>query len=93
MARVIARSVGPSGRNSEYLFMLEEALEGLGEGSGDGHVEDLARRVRVMMGDGVDEDGVGVGRRDVAKADVEMEIGRVGSGEGGRANDEAEKAV
>lgn len=53
MAAVIWRSVGPSGSNAEYLFRLEEALGGLegkgGEGSGgDGHVRDLAERVREL---------------------------------------------
>lgn len=54
VAEVIATSVGPSGRNSEYLFMLEEALERFGEGSGDGHISDLAGRVRALMGEGKD---------------------------------------
>ena len=48
VAEVIATSVGPSGANAEYLFMLEEALESLGEGSGDWHVEDLAKRVSFL---------------------------------------------
>ncbi|KAL8796689.1 MAG: hypothetical protein Q9195_001079 [Heterodermia aff. obscurata] len=52
VAEVIWHSRGPSGENREYLFMLESALEGLGEGSGDGHVSDLARRVRALQGVG-----------------------------------------
>ena len=32
--------------------MLESALEGLGEGSGDAHVSDLASRVRALQGVG-----------------------------------------
>lgn len=48
IAKVIRRSKGPSGENSEYLFMLESALEGLGEGSGDEHVSLLASRVRAV---------------------------------------------
>ena len=43
---MIASNRGPSGENAEYLFMLEEALDGLGEGSCDEHVKDLADRVR-----------------------------------------------
>jgi cation transport protein ChaC len=46
LAEHIYRSVGPSGPNKEYLFCLEDALDGLSEKSGDGHVKDLAGRVR-----------------------------------------------
>ncbi|KAL8682404.1 MAG: hypothetical protein Q9186_001525 [Xanthomendoza sp. 1 TL-2023] len=46
LARRIWSCRGPSGENREYLFMLEEALKELGEGAGDEHVEELARRVR-----------------------------------------------
>ena len=46
LAEHIAQSQGPSGRNSEYLFRLEQALDGLAPGSEDGHVSDLAERVR-----------------------------------------------
>ena len=46
LAEHIVSSVGPSGENKEYLFMLEKALVQLGEGSGDSHVQDLAARVR-----------------------------------------------
>ena len=49
IARVIVSSRGPSGENAEYLFMLESALEGLGESSGDEHVKDLAVRVRNLQ--------------------------------------------
>lgn len=48
LAEIIARSVGPSGENKEYLLMLEEELRGLCPQSGDGHVRDLAARVRQM---------------------------------------------
>ena len=47
VAAVIQRSRGPSGENSEYLVMLETALTCLGSESGDEHVNDLARRVRM----------------------------------------------
>ncbi|KAK5134382.1 hypothetical protein LTR08_006562 [Meristemomyces frigidus] len=46
LAEHIARSRGPSGENREYLYLLEQALGQLGEGSGDAHVSDLARRCR-----------------------------------------------
>jgi len=46
LAEHILRSRGPSGENREYLYQLGEALEGLGEGSGDEHVRDLVRRCR-----------------------------------------------
>ena len=87
VAAVIARSEGPSGQNREYLFMLEEALReiiggaggGVG-GEGDGHVADLVRRVRGLEGEGV----VGVFEG------VEMEVKRVGKGEGGRGRGDEE---
>ncbi|OBT66721.1 hypothetical protein VE03_03867 [Pseudogymnoascus sp. 23342-1-I1] len=52
LAARIAGCEGPSGRNAEYLFNLEEALEVLG---GDEHVGDLAGRVREVLGVKVEE--------------------------------------
>ena len=52
LAEHICRSRGPSGENVEYLFMLEQALKELGAESGDGHVQDLADRVRKYHGTG-----------------------------------------
>ncbi|MCJ1389317.1 hypothetical protein MMC18_002173 [Xylographa bjoerkii] len=49
LAEHICRSSGPSGENVEYLFMLEQALTGLGRESGDEHVQDLADRIRKMQ--------------------------------------------
>lgn len=46
LAEKIMVSRGPSGENREYLYQLEEALEGLSEESGDEHVSDLVRRCR-----------------------------------------------
>ncbi|CZT19427.1 related to E.coli cation transport protein [Ramularia collo-cygni] len=46
LAEHIVKSRGPSGENREYLYQLEEALNGLSEGSGDEHISDLARRCR-----------------------------------------------
>lgn len=46
LAEHIVHSRGPSGENKDYLYELEQALEGLSEQSGDEHVSDLARRAR-----------------------------------------------
>ncbi|OJD29452.1 uncharacterized protein BKCO1_8000010 [Diplodia corticola] len=46
LAEHIVRSVGPSGENKEYLYMLEHALLELSAESRDEHVTDLARRCR-----------------------------------------------
>lgn len=46
LAEKIVRSRGPSGENREYLYQLEEALNGMGEVMVDEHVTDLARRCR-----------------------------------------------
>ncbi len=48
LAEHIHRSVGPSGLNKDYLLSLEKALDGLSTESGDGHVKDLANRVREL---------------------------------------------
>ncbi|KAF9892913.1 hypothetical protein FE257_000505 [Aspergillus nanangensis] len=48
VATVISRGHGQSGKNIEYLYLLEKALEGLGLGSADGHVTDLVRRVKAI---------------------------------------------
>ncbi|CAG7989598.1 unnamed protein product [Penicillium nalgiovense] len=46
VAQVISAGHGLSGKGSEYLFMLEKGLEGLGLGTADVHVTDLVKRVR-----------------------------------------------
>ncbi|KAK7610030.1 ChaC-like protein [Phyllosticta paracitricarpa] len=46
LAEHILKSRGPSGENKEYLYMLETALLGLSEESGDDHITDLVRRCR-----------------------------------------------
>ena len=46
VAKTINESRGPSGENREYLLQLEEALSMLSPDSVDGHVSDLARRLR-----------------------------------------------
>ncbi|KAE8349958.1 ChaC-domain-containing protein [Aspergillus coremiiformis] len=48
VAEVISRGRGQSGKNTEYLYLLEKALEGLGLGSADGYVTDLVRRVKAI---------------------------------------------
>ena len=59
LAERIAGCEGPSGRNAEYLFNLEEALGGLG---GDEHVGDLAGRVRGVLERDGGVEGVVVGK-------------------------------
>lgn len=49
LAAHISKSVGPSGRNTDYLFNLHQALEELSPESGDEHIRDLAQRVRAIM--------------------------------------------
>lgn len=46
LAEHIVKSRGPSGENKDYLYQLEEALNGLSPESGDEHIIDLARRCR-----------------------------------------------
>jgi len=46
LAEHIYRSEGPSGLNKDYLLSLETTLDGLSAESGDGHVKDLAKRLR-----------------------------------------------
>ncbi|KAF3001302.1 hypothetical protein E8E13_004992 [Curvularia kusanoi] len=53
LAKKILQSKGPSGENREYLFNLEEALLGLSEESGDGHVSDLVARCREIEREGL----------------------------------------
>jgi len=48
LAEHIYKSEGPSGLNKDYLLSLETALDGLSEESGDGHVKDLAKRLRAF---------------------------------------------
>ena len=49
LAEHIVKSRGPSGENIDYLYQLEEALNGLSKESGDEHVSDLARRCREIQ--------------------------------------------
>ena len=86
VAEVIARSIGPSGRNDEYLFMLEQALEGLHKGV-DAHITDLAARVR-RLGNAQDKTDDRIGQ-----AAAEKEMYRVTSGHGGGTAEETEKTI
>ena len=49
LAEHIYRSRGPSGLNRDYLLSLETALDSLSPESGDGHVTDLANRLREII--------------------------------------------
>ena len=102
VAEVIATSVGPSGANEEYLFMLEKSLDGLSEESGDGYVKDLAVRVRALIASGkakkqrtdagrIVTQGQKESAEGLAYAAVERELEKVRSGEGGKPVEEAEK--
>lgn len=53
VAQVISSSQGASGKNTEYLFMLEKALEGIGLGTADVHVTDLVKRVKAIEAEGL----------------------------------------
>lgn len=55
VAQVIASSEGASGKNTEYLFMLEKALDGIGLGTADVHVTDLVKRVKAIEAEGLGE--------------------------------------
>lgn len=48
VASVINVGHGASGKNTEYLYLLEKALQGLGLGTADVHVTDLVRRVKAI---------------------------------------------
>jgi cation transport regulator ChaC len=48
LAEHIYKSEGPSGLNKDYLLSLEVALNELSPESGDGHISDLASRVRLL---------------------------------------------
>jgi len=52
LAEHIVKSKGPSGENKDYLYQLEEALNGLSKESEDEHISDLARRCREIEGRG-----------------------------------------
>lgn len=84
VAEHICRSRGPSGENVEYLLMLEQALKELGEGSGDGHVQDLADRVRRIQSSKPGQISA------VTENAVGAEVERVQSGNAGQPQEEVE---
>lgn len=65
---MINGSVGQSGRNAEYLYLLEKALQGLGLGTADAHVTDLVRRVRAIEGVAVKEEDERLAERELRKS-------------------------
>jgi hypothetical protein len=69
VAEVISRSRGLSGENRDYLYQLEEALEGLGLGSADPHVTDLVRRVKQLEATTMTTEEERRGRRPCASDD------------------------
>ncbi|KAL2815461.1 ChaC-like protein-domain-containing protein [Aspergillus granulosus] len=75
VAEVISRGHGQSGKNTEYLYLLEKALEGIGLGSADMHVTDLVRRVRAIEGDGEANK-----EEEKAERDVRLSLSEVAKG-------------
>lgn len=69
MARVISAGHGASGKNTEYLFLLEKSLEGIGLGSADVHVTDLVRRVK-----GIEARGLAEREEEEAEREVERNL-------------------
>lgn len=55
VAQVISAGNGQSGKGTEYLYLLEKALDGLGLGTADVHVTDLVRRVKAIEAAGEGE--------------------------------------
>jgi len=51
LAEHIYKSIGPSGLNKDYLLSLETALDSLSPESGDGHITELASKVRQIEQD------------------------------------------
>ncbi|OJJ00095.1 hypothetical protein ASPVEDRAFT_39478 [Aspergillus versicolor CBS 583.65] len=76
VAEVISRGHGQSGKNTEYLYLLEKALEGVGLGTADGHVTDLVKRVREIEGGGEARREEEKAERDVREALAEGAEGR-----------------
>lgn len=67
VAEVISVGHGQSGKNTEYLYLLEKALESIGLGSADLHVTDLVRRVKAIEADDQIEADEREAERDVKK--------------------------
>ncbi|KAJ5118699.1 hypothetical protein N7448_010406 [Penicillium atrosanguineum] len=58
VAQFISAGHGQSGKGTEYLYLLEKSLQGLGLGTADVHVTDLVRRVKAIeaVGEGEEEE-------------------------------------
>lgn len=67
VAQVISVGHGQSGKNTEYLYLLEKALEGLGLGTADVHVTDLVRRVKAIEAVDLAEEEEREAERDVKR--------------------------
>ncbi|KAJ5475510.1 hypothetical protein N7539_007797 [Penicillium diatomitis] len=65
VAQVISAGHGQSGKNTEYLYLLEKALQGLGLGTADVHVTDLVERVRAIETAGLADEEEWQAERDV----------------------------
>jgi cation transport regulator ChaC len=76
LAEHIYRSEGPSGLNKDYLLSLEIALDGLSPESGDGHIKDLAIRVRQL------EQAANLDGTQATNAAIDHEIKKAGSTDG-----------
>jgi cation transport protein ChaC len=72
LAEHIYKSMGPSGKNVEYLLGLETALDELSAESGDGHVKDLSDRVRAIEARLLEEQMEVVEEKVEAAADHEL---------------------
>jgi cation transport protein ChaC len=70
LAEHIYQSFGPSGSNKEYLLCLESSLDGLSRGSGDGHVKDLAERVRAIETRDTGKEGKGKVEQEVVGNEI-----------------------
>ncbi|KAL8900400.1 MAG: hypothetical protein Q9192_001083 [Flavoplaca navasiana] len=81
LAAKIWRCKGPSGENRDYLFMLEEALKGLGDGAEDEHVEELAKRTR-ETGMASGENGAALGNETSVEVAIEQVTNTTGSPKG-----------
>lgn len=74
LAEHIYKSRGPSGLNKDYLLELDQALDLLSAESGDGHVKDLANRVRA-----IEAKELGISGAQVTRDAVQSELARVSS--------------
>jgi len=73
LAEHIYKSEGPSGLNKDYLLNLEIALDSLSPESGDGHIKDLATRLRKI------EQDASVDAQQVMGRAVDHELDNIGN--------------